>query len=109
MYSEMLNKKINLKRNKKILNDKASFFKEEVRRNLIAMYGEKKLYEGGMTIMTTLNEKIQLQAEESFRKGLKEFSKRKDWLGPIDRLNKNKKCVNFFWNIKNQTVYITTN
>ena len=35
------------------------------------MYGEKKLYEGGMTIMTTLNEKIQLQAEESFRKGLK--------------------------------------
>ena len=30
-----------------------------------------------MTIMTTLDEKIQLQAEESFRKGLKDFTKEK--------------------------------
>ena len=31
-----------------------------------------------MTIMTTLDEKIQLQAEESFRKGLKDFTKEKN-------------------------------
>ena len=74
----LLNKPINLKRTKKILNDNASFFKEEVRRSLINKFSEKKLYEGGMTIMTTLDEKIQLQAEESFRKGLKDFTKRKN-------------------------------
>ena len=54
----LLNKPINLKRTKKILNDNASFFKEEVRRNLINKFSDKKLYEGGMTIMTTLDEKI---------------------------------------------------
>ena len=99
-YSEMLNKPISLNRNKKILNDKASFFKEEVRRKMISMYGEKKLYEGGMTIMTTLDEEIQLQAEESFKKGLKQFSKRKEWQGPIDNLSDEKKMYEKFLEYK---------
>ncbi len=95
-YMNLLNKPINLKRTKKILNDNASFFKEEVRRSLINKFGEKKLYEGGMTIMTTLDEKIQLQAEESFRKGLKDFTKRKKWLGPIENLKNEEKCMKLF-------------
>ena len=92
-YMNLLNKPINLKRTKKILNDNASFFKEEVRRSLINKFSEKKLYEGGMTIMTTLDEKIQLQAEESFRKGLKDFTKRKKWLGPIENLKNERENV----------------
>ena len=68
-YSEMLNKPISLNRNKKILNDKASFFKEEVRRKMISMYGEKKLYEGGMTIMTTLDEKFNCKQKNHLKKG----------------------------------------
>ena len=42
-YMNLLNKPINLKRTKKILNDNASFFKEEVRRSLINKFSEKKL------------------------------------------------------------------
>ena len=33
----------------------ADFFAEEVRRNLLAAYGEKGLYEGGLTVSTTLD------------------------------------------------------
>ena len=99
-YMNLLNKPINLKRTKKILNDNASFFKEEVRRSLINKFSEKKLYEGGMTIMTTLDEKIQLQAEESFRKGLKDFSKRKKWLGPIENLKNQGKMYEAFFELK---------
>ena len=37
----------------------ADFFAEEVRRNLMAAYGEKGLYEGGLTVSTTLDPAIQ--------------------------------------------------
>src|SRR5690348_160291 len=37
----------------------ADFFAEEVRRNLLAAYGEKGLYEGGLTVSTTLDPLIQ--------------------------------------------------
>ena len=82
-YDLMISKPIKLSKSKKILNNKASFFKEEVRREIISMFNESKLYDGGMTIMTSLDESIQLQAEESFRKGINEFSNRKGWQGPI--------------------------
>ena len=37
----------------------ADFFAEEVRRNLLAAYGEKGLYEGGLTVSTTLDPAFQ--------------------------------------------------
>ena len=46
------------------------------------MFNESKLYDSGMTIMTSLDEDVQLQAEESFKKGINEFSKRSRQ-GPI--------------------------
>ena len=82
-YDRMVSKPIELSKSKKILNNRASFFKEEVRREIISMFNESKLYDGGMTIMTSLDESIQLQAEESFRKGINEFSNRKGWQGPL--------------------------
>jgi penicillin-binding protein 1A len=82
-YSLTISKPLKLSKSKKILNNKASFFKEEVRREMISMFDESKLYDGGMTIMTSLDEDIQLRAEESFRKGIKDFSRRKGWQGPL--------------------------
>ena len=35
----------------------AEYFTEEVRRELFERYGEKKLYEGGLSVRTTLNTK----------------------------------------------------
>ncbi len=85
-FSAILSKPIKLSKSKKILNNKASFFKEEVRREIISMFNESKLYDSGITIMTSLDEDIQLQAEESFKKGVNEFSKRKGWEGPVTNL-----------------------
>ena len=86
-YNSVLNEQIVLTKSEKILNDNASFFKEEVRREIISKFNESKLYDGGLTIMTTLDEVLQLKAEESFRSGLKSYSFRKGWNGPVINFN----------------------
>ena len=60
----------------------ADFFAEEVRRNLMAAYGEKGLYEGGLTVRTTLDPEIQAVADEALRNGLIEYDRRHGWRGP---------------------------
>jgi len=64
----------------------ADFFAEEVRRNLLAAYGEKGLYEGGLTVSTTLDPKIQAAADESLRQGLIAYDRRHGWRGPYARI-----------------------
>ena len=93
-YSVLMSEELKLSKSKKILNNKASFFKEEVRREIISRFNEQKLYDSGLTIMTTINEKLQVAAEDSFRKGLRDYSKRSGWNGPIERL---KIDQNFEW------------
>jgi penicillin-binding protein 1A len=60
----------------------ADFFAEEVRRNLIAAYGEKALYESGLTVMTTLDPRIQEIADIALREGLIAYDRRHGWRGP---------------------------
>jgi len=60
----------------------ADFFAEEVRRNLMAAYGEKGLYEGGLTVSTTLDPAIQAVADEALRDGLIRYDRRHGWRGP---------------------------
>ncbi len=64
----------------------ADFFAEEVRRNLLAAYGEKGLYEGGLTVMTTLDPKIQATADEALRHGLIAYDRRHGWRGPYAKI-----------------------
>ncbi|MBD23340.1 MAG: penicillin-binding protein [Alphaproteobacteria bacterium] len=94
-YTSVLNEKLVLSKSKKILNDNASFFKEEIRREIISKFTESKLYDGGLTIMTTLDEDLQLIAEESFRFGLKSYSFRNGWKGPLMNINLDKKDTFF--------------
>lgn len=60
----------------------AEFFAEEVRRNLLAAYGEKSLYESGLTVMTTLDPKIQEVSDQALREGLIAYDRRHGWRGP---------------------------
>ena len=99
-YDMNISKPVKLSKTKKILNNKASFFKEEVRREIISKFNESKLYDGGMTIMTSLDEKIQLQAEESFRRGINEFSNRKGWQGPLANFKEKKNFVKLIGQFK---------
>ena len=64
----------------------ADFFAEEVRRNLLAAYGEKGLYEGGLTVSTTLDPAIQEIADRSLREGLIAYDRRHGWRGPYAKI-----------------------
>ena len=49
------------------------YFAEEVRRDVFERYGEKKLYEGGLSVRTTLDPKIQVMARKTMVAGLVNF------------------------------------
>ena len=51
----------------------AEYFAEEVRRDLNDRYGEKKLYEGGLSVRTTLDPKLQSIARKALTDGLVKF------------------------------------
>jgi penicillin-binding protein 1A len=65
----------------------ADFFAEEVRRNLLAAYGEKGLYESGLTVMTTLVPAIQEIADQALREGLIAYDRRHGWRGPYAKIS----------------------
>ncbi len=62
---------------------KADFFAEEVRRELLDRFGEKGLYEGGLTVKTTLDPKMQKLAQDSVIWGLRAYDRRHGWRGPV--------------------------
>src|SRR5476649_411948 len=51
----------------------AEYFTEEVRRELFDRYGEKKLYDGGLSVRTTLDTKLQVVARNALIDGLVKF------------------------------------
>ena len=64
----------------------ADFFSEEVRRNLLAAYGEQGLYEGGLTVSTTLDPTIQKASDDALRAGLIAYDRRHGWRGPYAKI-----------------------
>ncbi|MGI9478273.1 MAG: penicillin-binding protein 1A [Hyphomicrobiaceae bacterium] len=65
----------------------AEFFAEEVRRSLLAQYGEKKLYGGGMSVRTTLDPRLQRLARKALVDGLVKFDRSKGWRGPVKQID----------------------
>lgn len=61
----------------------ADYFTEEVRRQLADMFGEKALYEGGLSVRTTLDPELQLVARQALMKGLVRFDRARGWRGPV--------------------------
>lgn len=61
----------------------ADFFAEEVRRTLAANYGSSVLYEGGLTVRTTVNPVMQKVADEALRDALVAYDRRYGYRGPI--------------------------
>jgi len=65
----------------------AEYFAEEVRRELYERYGEKKLYEGGLSIRTTLDPKLQVLARKSLIDGLVHYDETQGWRGPVQKID----------------------
>ena len=78
-----LNEKIILKKRNLYIDRSPAFFVEEVRKNLIDKYGEKKLYRQGLFIKTSLDKKIQKIVSSALNKNLLLYSKRHGWTGPL--------------------------
>jgi len=65
----------------------AEYFTEEVRRYVFDNYGEKKLYEGGLSVRTTLDPKIQVMARQSMINGLVNFDESTGYRGPVTKID----------------------
>ena len=64
----------------------AESFAEEVRRELIGIYGKEKLETGGLSVRTTLDPKLQLYARQALARGLIDFDRKRGFRGPIDNV-----------------------
>jgi penicillin-binding protein 1A len=65
----------------------ASYFTEEVRRDLLARYGDKALYQSGLSVRTSLDPALQAIADRSLRNGLASYDRRHGYRGPVTRIN----------------------
>ena len=63
------------------------YFTEEVRREIIARYGENALYEGGLSVRTTLDPKLQLFARKALQNGLIKFDTLRGYRGPVAKID----------------------
>ncbi|MCF2523468.1 penicillin-binding protein 1A [Bradyrhizobium sp. G127] len=63
------------------------YFAEEVRRDIFERYGEKKLYEGGLSVRTTLDPKLQVMARKSMVAGLVNFDEAQGWRGAQNKID----------------------
>ncbi len=64
----------------------AEYFAEEVRRWVYDKFGEKPLYEGGLSVRTTLDPKLQEEARKALVNGLVKFDETQGYRGPVVKL-----------------------
>ncbi|MEP9373215.1 penicillin-binding protein 1A [Mesorhizobium sp. KR1-2] len=63
------------------------YFTEEVRREIISRYGENALYEGGLSVRTTLDPKLQRMARSAMQHGLLKFDRLRGYRGPVTHID----------------------
>ena len=61
----------------------ADYFAEEVRRELLAIYGEDQLYGGGLSVRTSLDPNMQILARKVLMDGLIGYDEARGWRGPV--------------------------
>ena len=66
----------------------APYFAEEVRRELMARYGDKVLYQGGLSVRTSLDARLQAAADKALRTGLIEYDRgHGGWRGAVGHID----------------------
>jgi penicillin-binding protein 1A len=66
----------------------AGYFVEEARRQIASRYGDETLYEGGLSIRTTLDPEMQAMARKALIDGLVRYDEeRGGWRGPVQTLD----------------------
>ncbi|EBV3600098.1 penicillin-binding protein, partial [Salmonella enterica subsp. enterica serovar Virchow] len=62
------------------------YFTEEVRREIISRYGENALYEGGLSVRTTLDPAMQVIARKAMQHGMIKFDTLRGYRGPVTQI-----------------------
>ncbi|MCO5065965.1 MAG: penicillin-binding protein 1A [Rhizobiaceae bacterium] len=63
------------------------YFTEEVRREIIARYGQDALYEGGLSVRTTLDPRMQVIARKAMQRGLIRYDTLRGYRGPKTQID----------------------
>ena len=95
-FTNLKNKKIILKKRKKIFLEDSRYYVEEVRKDIIKQLGYDKVYKEGLNIKTPLNLTLQEIASSVLRDGIENYDRRNGWRGPIKNIslsNKNWKST----------------
>ncbi len=79
---------------------RADYFAEEVRRDINREFGTKALYEGGLSVRTSLEPRLQEIAERTLRNGLVAYDRRHGWRGRLARIDVDDVWLNSLNNIK---------
>ncbi len=79
---------------------RADYFLEEVRRELVERFHEKGLYEGGLSVRTTLDPRLQKFADDALRAGLLEYDRRHGWRGAVAQIKLDENWAGYLSNIK---------
>jgi penicillin-binding protein 1A len=61
----------------------SEYFSEEVRRQIIERYGDNALYEGGLSVRTSLDPRIQVAARKALQHGLLTYDERRGFHGAV--------------------------
>lgn len=62
------------------------YFTEEVRRELINRYGDQALYDGGLSVRTSLDPALQKQARDALHRGLIEYDRGRGFRGAVTKI-----------------------
>ncbi|MFA7414906.1 MAG: penicillin-binding protein 1A [Rhizobium sp.] len=65
----------------------SDYFSEEVRRQIIERYGDKALYEGGLSVRTSLDPKMQMFARKALQDGLINYDERRGYRAPVAQIS----------------------
>ena len=74
---------LSVRRRDEIVFVGADYFAEEIRRDLVARYGEQRLYKGGLSVRSTLDSELQEIADRTLRQVLDDYDRRHVWRGAM--------------------------
>ncbi|MBO0902068.1 penicillin-binding protein 1A [Jiella sonneratiae] len=65
----------------------SEYFTEDVRREIVQRYGSKTLYEGGLSVRTTLDPAMQREARAALQHGLIKYDEQRGYRGPVTSID----------------------
>lgn len=84
---EALNSPIILQKRDRSETITADYYAEQVREEVIGMFGKENFYTGGLTIITSLDANMQNAAQSSLRKGIRNYDSKKGYRGAITKID----------------------